>query len=278
MNIFDKDRDSLLFDLIEEHNNIKLNRTYAVLTNWTNGTGANGVDATVDVESNDPTFYYNMKRINYGKLDLNNEFKLLNPSLNMTDTDTSHTLLPLINKKYGLVLTTDDIQLTQVDTSVSPRQIYIRAKATSPIVKTNTQGVLFVHRHITNDIATHILDLTFSGLQPPSPDLARLQGPLMTYPAFSANSVPMANYAVGYTMTAPTQDDWAVADILSLTTSEQWGFTQSNFTLYGYKVIFNGLTATALADGYHVNTDHQRVLILQCSDVGRVGGYVMVHY
>lgn len=278
MNIFDKARDTLLFDLVDEHNNIKLNRTYAVLTNWTNGTGANGVDATVDVESNDPTFYYNMKRINYGKLDLNNEFKLLNPTLKFTATDTSHTLLPLLNKKYGLLLTTDDIQLTQVDTSTSPMQVYIRAKATSPLVKTNTQGVLFKLDTRSNNLADAVLTLKFSGLRPPSPDLARLQGPLMTYPAFTANTTPVANYAVGYTMVAPSANDWAVADILSTTTGEQWGFTQSNFTLYGAKVIFNGLTSLALINGYHVNTDHTYVLILQCGDVGKVGGYVMVHY
>lgn len=278
MNIFDKNREALLFDLIDERNNLKLNRTYAVLTNWQNGTGVNGVDATVDVESNDPTFYYNMKRVNYGKLDLNNEFKLLNPTLNMTASDTSHTLLSLINKKYGLLLTTDDIQLTQVDTSTTPIQIYIRAKATSPIVKTNTQGVLFKFQSTATQLETQIINVELTGLQPPSPDMDRLQGPLMTYPAYSANTVPVGNYAVGYTMTMPSQDDWYVADVLSTTTGVQWGFTQNNFTLYGAKVLFNGLTATALADGYHVNTDHQYVLILKCGDVGVVGGYVMVHY
>ncbi|QXO09973.1 hypothetical protein pEaSNUABM37_00012 [Erwinia phage pEa_SNUABM_37] len=278
MNIFDKARDSLLFDLIEEHNNIKLNRTYAILTNWTNGTGVNGVDATVDVESNDPAFYYNFKRINYGKLDLNNEFKLLNPTLKFTEADTSHTLLNLINQKYGLVLTTDDIQLTQVDSSATPWQIYIRAKPTSPIAKTNTQGVLFKLDTTNNHLSVPLKKLVLTGLVPPSTDLARLQGPLMTYPAFTANSTPVANYAVGYVMTAPSQNDWAVADILSTTTGEQWGFTHSNYTLYGAKVLFNGLTSLALTNGYHVNTDHTYVLILQCGSVGKVGGYVVVHY
>lgn len=278
MNIFDKARDALLFDLIEEHNNIKLNRTVAVLTNWTNGTGANGIDATVDVESNDPTFYYNMKRINYGKLDLNNEFKLLNPTLKFTNADTSHSVLNLINAKYGLVLTTDDIQLTQVDTSTTPWQLYIRAKPTSPIAKTNTQGVLFKLDVTNNHLSVPLKKLVLTGLEPPSSDLARIQGPLMTYPAYTANTAPVVNYAVGYVMTAPSANDWAVADILSTTTGEQWGFTQSNYTLYGAKVIFNGLTALARTNGYHVNTDHTYVLILQCGSVGKVGGYVVVHY
>ena len=278
MNIFDKSRDELLFELIERRNNIKLNRTYAVLTNWTNGTGVNGVDATVDVESNDPTFYYNMKRISYGKLDLNSEFKLLNPTLKFGSTDTSHSLLGAINAKYGLVLTTDDIQLTQVDTTTTPWQLYLRAKTTSPLVKTNVQGVLFKLDVTNNHLSVPLKTLVLTGLIPPSEDLARLQGPLMTYPAFTADSAAAARYAVGYTMTVPTQDDWVIADVLSTATGEVWGFTQSNFTLYGAKVLFNGLTATAQASGYHVNTDHTYVLILKCGSVGRVGGYVMVHY
>lgn len=278
MNIFDKARDSLLFDLIEEHNNIKLNRTYAVLTNWTNGTGVNGVDATVDVESNDPTFYYNMKRISYGKLDLNNEFKLLNPTLKFTNADTSHTLLSAINAKYGLVLTTDDIQLTQVDTSTTPWQIYIRAKADSPIAKTNVQGVLFKLDTTNNHLSVPLKKLILTGLVPPSTDLARLQGPLMTYPTFAADNSAPARYEVGHVISAPTSDDWAIADLLSTVTGEQWGFTQSNYTLYGAKVAFNGMTTLAQANGYHVNTDHTYVLILECSSVGKVGGYIVVHY
>lgn len=278
MNIFDKDRDTLLFDLIDEHNNIKLNRQYAILTNWTNGTGVNGVDATVDVESNDPTFYYNLKRINYTKLDLNAEFKYLNPTLKFNSSDTSHTLLPKINAKFGLYLTTDDILLTQVDTSTNPHQIYIRAKADSPVAKTNVQGVLIRLDTRTNNIADSLKKLVLTGLEPPSSDLARLQGPLMTYPAYTANNVAAARYLVGHVITTPTSDDWAIADVLSTTTGEQWGFTQANYTLYGAKVIFNGLTTLARTNGYHVNTDHTYVLILQCATVGKVGGYVVVHY
>lgn len=278
MNIFDKDRNTLLFDLIDTHNNITLNRQYAVLTNFTNGTGVNGVDATVDVESNDPTFYYNLKRINYGKLDLNAEFKYLNPTLKFTSSDNSHTLLPKINAKFGLVLTTDDILLTQVDTSTNPHQIYIRAKAESPIAKTNVQGVLFRLDTSTNNIADSLKTLILTGLVPPSTDLARIQGPLMTYPAFTANNTAAARYLQGHVIGTPTADDWMIADVLSTTTSEQWGFSQANYTLYGAKVLFNGLTTLARTNGYHVNTDHTYVLIFQCSSVGKVGGYVVVHY
>lgn len=277
MNIFDKDRDQLIFDLIEERNHITLNRTVAVLTNWVNGTGANGVDAMVDVVSNDPAIYYNMKRISYGKLDLDNEFKLLNPTLKFTASDTSYTLLAAINAKYGLVLTTDDIQLTTVDTSVNPWQIPIRAKTTSPIVKTSVQGVFF-KLDTTPYLKDVLKTLKLTGLTPPSQDLARLQGPLMTYPAFAADGSALRNYAVGYVMSAPTQNDWAIADILSTTTGEVWGFTQSNFTLYGATVAYNGLTVLAQSKGYHVNTAYTNVLILNCGVVGKVGGYVMVHY
>lgn len=278
MNIFDKTRNELIFDLIEERNHITLNRTVAELTNWTNGTGVNGVDATVDVVSNDPAIYYNLKRISYGKLDLNNEFKQLNPTLKFLATDNSHSLLPAINAKYGLVLTTDDIQLTQVDTSVSPWQISIRATTTSPIVKTTVQGVVFKLDATTNRLSDVLKTLKLTGLNPPSADLARIQGPLMTYPALSADSTALRNYAVGYAMTAPSQNDWAVADILSTVTGEQWGFTQTNYTLLGAKVLYNGLTTVARTRGYHVNTDHTNVLVLQCPAVGKVGGYVVVHY
>ena len=278
MNIFDKNREALLFDLIEERNDIKLNRQYAVLTKWTNGTGVNGVDATVDVESNDPTFYYNVKRISYAKLDLNNEFKLLNPKLKFTATDTSHSLLSAINAKYGLLLTTDDIQLTQVNTSVTPWQFYLRAKADSPIVKSNVQGVLFTLDDKNNYLKDTLKVLKLTGLNPPSSDLARIQGPFMTYPAFSADNTALARYIAGYQMTTPSSDDWTVADILSTVTGETWGFSQSNFTLYGATVLFNGLTAVARSNGFHVNTAHTYVLLLQCGSVGKVGGYVMVHY
>lgn len=278
MNIFDKDRESLMFELIERHNGILLNRTFAVLSNFTNGTGVNGVDATIDVTSNDPTFYYNMKRINYGKLDLNDQLKLQTLTIPMSTGDTSWTLLPAINAKFGLLLTQDDIILSQIDTSVNPWKITIRCKPDSWIAKTNVTGLVFTRDVSTNHLRNPLKKLILTGLVPPSTDLTRKQGPLMTYPVFAANSAVPGNYAVGYKMQLPSANDYAIADIISAETGEVWGFQQSGYTLYGYEVIFNGLAATAKANGYHVNTDHNYVMILSCGNIGVVGGYVSVHY
>lgn len=278
MNVFDKDREQLLFELIERHNSITLNRQYAQLENFINGTGVNGVDATVDVTSKDPTFYYNLKRVNYGKLNLNDQLKLQKLAVRMTSTDTSYTLLPLINAKFGLKLTTDDVQLTQVDTTSNPIQITIKATVGSWIYKTNDSGLVFVNDTANNQLSVPLKTLRLTGLVPPSTDLARIQGPLMTYPTFAADNTVIANYAVGYTMQVPTANDWTVADLFSTETGEVWSFAQTGFTLYGFKVEFNGLTSLAKAQGYHVNTDHPRALILRAGQYGKVGGYVTVHY
>ena len=278
MNIFGKTREQLLFELIERHNNISLNRTYAYLTNFVNSTGTTGVDATIDVESNDPTYYYNMKRLNYGKADLNDQLKLQSLKLRMIDGDTSWTLLAQFNKKYGVQLTTDDIILSQIDKSTNPWTITFRAKPDSWVYKTNAAGLVFTRDLSENQLSVPLKVLQLSGLTPPSTDLSRLQGPLMTYPANTQNTGPVSRYVVGYTFQIPSQDDWAVADILTSTTGEQWNLQQAGYTLYNYKVAFNGLTTAAQTAGYHVNTEYTRVLVLTCGNLGVVGGYVVIHY
>lgn len=278
INIYGKDRNELVFQLIEAKIHTKLRRDVAVLSNFTQLSGNPLGDVQVTVKSKDQSIYYNERNVQYNKIDLNKELDALRPTLEMTAQSSTHSLLPALETKYGIRLTTDDIILTLVDTTKTPWEIFFRAKPESLIVKTTGAGVRVTVTDATVQLPNIIKRITLTGLPYPSEDATRIQGPILTHPVISQRTDVLARYIVGYVINMPTEDDWVVADALSNETGESWSFKQTGFTLYGARVVYNGSVAGAAAQGYYVNDTATNVLVFQCGAAGDVGGYVSVHY
>lgn len=279
MNIMGKERNEIILELAEEKNGITLNRDAIAITAIKNSpAGTTDYDASVDIISIDPAVYYNQQTLIYDKVDVNTELSALNPTLDMKEYTTTTELFPQVAEKYGLVFTVDDILLDDVDHSVSPWEVYFKAKDTSPIYKTEGKGVKFIAPETKIDLSSLLTVLNLTGLRMPSDDLDRIQGPLLTYPTYSDDEAMMASYVVGYRIATPSDNDWLVAELLSESTGEYWTFDSQGYTLSSAVVAYNGDTKTASELGYHVNTAKSNVLIFTCSELGLVGGYIVVHY
>lgn len=278
MNILGKDRNELIIQLAESKNSVVIDRNAVSMTAIINAPPTATYDASVELISINPAVYTGKQKLKYDKVSLNKELAALKPTLDMQNYTTSHDLLSQVESKYGLVLTTDDIILSNVNSVVTPWEIYFKAKATSPVFKTVGNGLKFTVKDASTHLATILKRLNLTGLNAPSSDKTRIQGPLLTYPTFSPNDAVLRSYLVGYTISAPTDNDWVLADVLSAVTEETWEFKQTGYTLYGATVVYNGTTAGASTNGYHVDTSKTNVLVLSCGLAGLVGGYLVIHY
>lgn len=278
MNILGKDRNELIMQLAESKNGVEIDRSAVAITAIINAPSTANYDASVELISINPAVYTGKQKLKYDKISLNKELAALKPNLEMFTYSTTHDLLPQLEEKYGLVVTVDDIILSNVNSVVTPWEIYFKAKATSPVFKTTGNGLKVTVKDSSTHLATVLKRLNLTGLNMPSSDVARIQGPLLTYPAFSTSDAVLRSYLVGYTISAPTDNDWVLADTLTAITEESWDFKQTGYTLYGATVVYNGTTTVASANGYHVNTARTNVLILSCGLSGVVGGYIVVHY
>lgn len=278
MNILGKDRNELIIQLAESKNGVVIDRSAVSMTAIINAPSSATYDASVELISIKPEVYTGKQKLKYDKISLNKELAALKPTLEMQTYSTSHDLLAQVAAKYGLILTVDDIILSNVNSVVTPWEIYFKAKTTSPVFKTTGTGLKFTVKDSSTDLSTLLKRLNLTGLNMPSSDNARIQGPVLTFPTFSANDTVLRSYVVGQTINTPTDNDWVLADALSTATEELWEFKQTGYTLFGTTVVYNGATATASTNGYHVDTSKANVLILSCSTVGVVGGYIVIHY
>lgn len=278
MNILGKDRNELILQLAESKNGVVIDRSAIAITAIINAPATASYDASVELISTNPAVYSGKQKLKYDKVSLNKELAALKPTLEMQTYTTTHDLLSQVEEKYGLVLTVDDIILSGVNSVVTPWEIYFKAKPTSPIYKTTGNGLKFTVKDSSTHLATLLKRLNLTGLNMPSSDTARIQGPLLTFPVFSLRDAVLRSYQIGQTINTPTANDWVLADVLTTMTEETWEFKLTGYTLYGATVVYNGSTAGASTAGYHVDTTKNNVLVLTCGQAGVVGGYVVIHY
>jgi len=282
MNILGKDAQTLIKELAAGHNNVTLIPGASKIINFQNIAGDGEFDAQADIAPADPDVYYRKKTIKFGKLDLSKHWLNQHLTIPLQANSTSHSILPALIARYGLQLTTDDLYLTTVDTTESIWKLQIRVKPTSWVYK-NTQDNIYIYAEDpTTDLAYVIKRTSLTGLNYPSADTTKMQGPLLSYgtnySVFSGNNEALRNEKVGYKMAIPSQDDWSIADLLSEYTNIEWGFRQTGASLYNAEVIYNGVKTNVPAAYGHIKGDATNYLILKLSGVGDVGGYLAIGY
>lgn len=281
MNILGKDAQQLIKELAAGHNNVSLQMDSAKVINFQNLAGTEGIDAQADIVPADPAVYYRKKTIQFGKIDLSKHWLNQHLTIPLQANSTSHSILPQLIERYGLLLTTDDLVLTTVNTTKEIWELPIRVKATSWTYKNTLDNVIVYASDTSVDLQYVIKRPSLTGLAYPSADTTKIQGPLLTYNvSILATDVAyqaVKNEKVGYKMAIPSDDDWLVADTFSTQLDQAWAFKQTGYSLYNAEVVYNG-TASAAPATYHVNRTKANVLILKLSGVGNVGGYVCLHY
>lgn len=282
MNILGKDAQTLIKELAAGHNNVTLIPDASKVINFQNIAGSATADAQADIVPADPTVYYRKKTIQFGKIDLSKHWLNQHLTIPLQANSTSHSILPALIARYGLLLTTDDLYLTTVDTSQPIFKLQIRVKPTSWVYKNTLDNIYVYAQDPTTDLAYVIKRTSLTGLDYPSSDTTRIQGPLlsygMAYNVTAGVNEALRNEKVGYKMAVATNDDWAIADLLSDYTGMDWGFKQTGASLYNAEVVYNGLAANMPADYPHYKTGSVKYLVLKLSGTGAVGGYLVIGY
>lgn len=282
MNILGKDAQTLIKELAAGHNNVTLIPGASKVVNFQNLAGLGDVDAQADIVPADPDVYYRKKTIQFGKIDLSKHWLNQHLTIPLQSNSTSHSILPQLIARYGLQLTTDDLYLTTVDTSQDIWKLQIRVKPTSWVYKNTLDNIYVYAEDATTDLAYVIKRTSLTGLNYPSSDTTKMQGPLLSYgtkySVFTDNNEALRNEKVGYKMAIPSQDDWVIADLLSEYTDMEWTFKQTGASLYNAQVMYNGATAGVPSEYSHRKSDAAYYLILKLSGTGDVGGYVAIGY
>jgi len=278
MNILGKTNAELVLELAELKNSVKLDRNAIAITGFTNVSGIAGVDAQVTIVSADPSVYYRQQTLQYGKVDLNKQWAQQALTLPLAANASSYSILDALKARYGLWLSQSDVVLTYVNTQTTPWELHLQTRTSSLAFKNPTGDIVIKNSGTVNDLQYVIKRRLLTGLNYPSADQTRIQGPIFTYRVYAPSAaVTLARYSAGYVMLIPGDDDWATADVLSGGTNQTWAFNQTGFTLYNAQVLYNGSTQSC-PDTYHVNRSLPHVLILKLAPVGGVGGYVTIHY
>lgn len=282
MNILGKDAQTLIKELAAGHNNVTLIPEASKVINFQNLAGQEDIDASADIVPADPTVYYRKRTIQFGKIDLSKHWLNQHLTIPLQANSTSHSILPQLISRYGLLLTTDDLYLTTVDTSADIWKLQIRVKPTSWTYKNTLDNIYVYAENATTDLAYVIKRTSLTGLNYPSSDTTKMQGPLLSYGTnfgvSAGNNEALRNEKVGYKMVIPSDDDWAIADLLSDYTGIEWTFKQTGASLYNAQVVYNGERIFAPAEYSHLKADAFYCLILKLSGTGDVGGYLAIGY
>ena len=283
MNILGKDPQQLIKELAAGHNNVTLVPGATKVVNFQNLAGTVGIDAQADIVPADPTVYYRKKTIQFGKIDLSKHWLNQRLTIPLQANSTSHSILPQLIKRYGLKLSTDDLVLTTVDTSKDIWELPIRVKATSWVFKNTLDNIIVYATDVSTDLQYVIKRPSLTGLAYPSADTTKMQGPLLSYgmhySVHTGQNEALRNAKVGYKMIVASDDDWAIADLLSDYTGLAWSFKQTGPSLYNAEVVYNGVATNVPSTYSHLDRNSAtNFLILKLSGVGDVGGYVAIGY
>lgn len=275
MNVLGKTERNLIISLVETANGIKLNRDAVALSGFENTDGGPDSNAKIIVTSSDPLVYFNGKTLYYGKLNLNDEFRNMVLTVDLGPGDNEKSVAKKLSDKYGIIIAGDVCEPADVESNPDiGLNIRIKIKSTSQALKTNDVGLqVYAENWVEDPIKRTSLD----GIKYPSGDMARIQGPIFTFNTVSNKPEIMAHFAVGYVITSPTSEVWDIADALSEGTDSNWTFNDAGHTLYQGRILYNGLTSK-VPDTYHVNKEHENVLLISMSNYSDVGGYVTIHY
>lgn len=213
--------------------------------------------------------------VNYNRLKLSDIITLTSNTLRVAALTSTLEVMNYLNYFYGMLLTTDDIKDEPVTLNEDGSgTVTINAKPDSygwigSVTLNLVKGDAIVDFAVT--------DLSLDGIDYPTKQFAKGQGPLVAYPYdFTASKDFIAAQAVGNTLMAGTSSPGSqLAAILTTAinnASFAWGATATAAVrnLHQSKVIYNGLNSAEFAS----NQDYKYVMMVQLSDGTAANGVV----
>ncbi len=269
-----RDPKTVLLETIEQRNNITLDPVdydFSEPVPVSPPPGSSAVyNTAITVTANnvaapyqgDYDFYYN--RLDFAELESMVDFYIRSPGV-----ATSHDVIDPLNRRFGLSLTTDDIELLDTVDMGGYYEVLIKAKTTSigwigeATLRLSEGGL---------DLGDFIFNTELGGLQYPTPYPSKTFAVMYSYwRDFSAHTETLKSYATEGGL------DQVMVNILQDVTGDPWQLTgQADYSLSNAVISFAGVTD----DISTVNNDYDYAIIidLNIDDCLEMTGQLILHF
>ena len=268
----------LIVDLINVANSTTLDETKISLGAPTAITvDSNGHNTTAVVSSVPGSGYRGDVTVSYIRLDIGLLFKNIALNLNVTTPSTTKDLLPLLNSKYGLGLTIDDIEDNAIDMgdgSATPTHAIV-IKATSFAYIGTVTTTIGPDPEIGEKLDTVILTTNLTGLLYPNDDTTKAQAREYSW-GVDASSI---SAWLQVRVTDEEITDNSLATELNKIVPNTWVYdadAAQDYNTAGAKVIFAGVNDNTK----DTNQQFNRIVQIELSDTlcGNMGGILTLGY
>lgn len=235
----------------------------------------NGHNTTCVVSSVPGSGYRGDVTVSYIRLAIDLLFKNIAVNLDVSSAVTTKDLLPLLNSKYGLGLTIDDIEDNAIDTATQPVTHTIVMKETSLAYINQVVTTIGPDPEIGEKLDTVILTTNLNGLLYPNADTTKAQAREYSW-GVDASSIS-AYLEVRATGEEITDD--ALATELNKIVPNTWVYdadAAQDYNTAGATVLFAGANS---ADK-DTNQTYNRIVQITLSDTlcGNMGGVLTLGY
>lgn len=271
-----KPSSDLIIDLINLTNNSTLDETKITLSAPTAITpGQDGHNSTAVVSSIPGKGYRGNVTVSYIRLDIGLLFANIALNLNVTTYTSTKDLLPILNSKFGLGLTTDDIQDNPIDKTANPVVHTIVTKTTSLAYIGQVVTTIGPDPDVGERLDTVILTTNLNGLLYPNGDTTKAQAREYSWGVdCSSISVWLQVRATDETIT-----DNALASQLNKVVPDTWVYDAAaaqDYNTAGATIVFSGANDPT----FDTNQAFNRIVQIQLSPTlcGNVGGILTLGY
>lgn len=210
----------------------------------------------------DIEFYYN-------RLDLADVASMVDLTLRSPSMETSHDLLPSLNRRFGLNLTVDDIALLPTEESIGYRTATLRATETS-LGWIGETTVMVAEGDL--DLDAHLVTTSLGGLHYPT------DYPTKTFAHFYSYWRDFSDH-FDYLRQVTTEGTigFAMTSVMNDVTDDVWVATgQGEYSLSRAEIVYAGPTAQHLS----ANTDYTHVIeiALNFDDCTSMTGNLLLHF
>lgn len=271
-----KPSSDLIIDLINIANSSTLDETKITFAAPTVITpGQDGHNSTSLVSSIPGSGYRGNVTVSYIRLDIGLLFANIALNLNVTTYTSTKDLLPLLNSKFGLGLTTDDIQDNPIDKTGNPVTHTIVTKATSLAYIGQVTTTIGPDPDVGERLDTVILTTNLNGLLYPNGDTTKAQAREYSWGVdCSSISAWLQVRATDETIT-----DNSLATELNKVVPDTWVYDANaaqDYNTAGATIVFSGANDPT----FDTNQSFNRIVQVQLSDTlcGNVGGILTLGY
>lgn len=269
-----KDPRSTILHLLEVENNITLDSSDYDFSAPTPSSPPDGSDASYNtaltISNNNPAApYIGEVEVYYNRLNLADLKVLADIYVHSPDINTTHEILPSLNRRYGLNLTVDDVEDLPTDPYDGYRIAHLKAKSDSigwigEIDIGVVEGDLILEDHLT--------EVVLGGLNYPTEDLTRTFAHFYSYwRNFSDHHEFLRDVKRG------DEIGLDIISILNDVTGDPWvGSGTSEFSLDDAEIVFSGSTSDypSSNDDY----DYLVVIALDPEKCTGMSGSLILHH